>query len=99
MLAVPLPPLRVRPVGLALRLPGSWRPGTTSFYRPSRDRLEQLSRELSAEYGSRAELLQADLSREADLAKVSATLEVTEHLAVLVTTPALAPRDCFGKRR
>jgi short-subunit dehydrogenase len=60
-----------------------------------RDRLEQLSRELSAEYGSQAELLQADLSKETDLAKVAATLEATEHLAVLVNNAGFGSTGLF----
>jgi hypothetical protein len=60
-----------------------------------RDRLEQLSRELSAEYGSRAELLQADLSQETDLAAAAATLEANERLALLVNNAGFGTAGLF----
>jgi short-subunit dehydrogenase len=60
-----------------------------------RDRLEQLASELSAESGSRAELLQADLSQESDLAEAAATLEANERLALLVNNAGFGTTDLF----
>ncbi len=60
-----------------------------------RDRLEQLSSELSAEYGSRADLLQADLSLETGLAEAAATLEANERLALLVNNAGFGTTELF----
>ena len=59
------------------------------------DKLEQLSNELSLEYGSRAEVLQADLSQERDLAMVAETVEANDRLALLVNNAGFGTKGLF----
>jgi hypothetical protein len=60
-----------------------------------KDRLEQLARELFAAHGSSAELLQADLTDEADLAKVAAALQANERLALLINNAGFGKPELF----
>ena len=59
------------------------------------DKLEQLAHELALEYGSRATVLQADLSQERDLAMVAETLEANDRLALLVNNAGFGTKGLF----
>jgi uncharacterized protein len=60
-----------------------------------RDRLDRLSHELSTEYGSHSEILQADLSQERDLAVVAEKLDASDRLAVLVNNAGFGTKELF----
>jgi hypothetical protein len=60
-----------------------------------RDRLERLSDELSTEFGSRTEILQADLSQERDVAVVAETLQSNERLEILINNAGFGTQSLF----
>lgn len=60
-----------------------------------KDRLEELARELSANHGSVCELLEADLTDEADLATVASALESNERLAILINNAGFGTKGLF----
>lgn len=59
------------------------------------DKLEQLAQELAAKFGSRAEVVQADLSQERDLAMAAGTLERNQRLALLVNNAGFGTKGLF----
>jgi uncharacterized protein len=60
-----------------------------------RDRLQRLSDELFTEFGSRSEILQADLSQERDVAVVAETLQSNERLELLVNNAGFGTQALF----
>ncbi len=59
------------------------------------DRLEQISRELSSKYESRAEVLKADLTSETDLAMVAERIANEERLVLLVNNAGFGTKGRF----
>ncbi len=59
------------------------------------DRLEQLAGELSSQYGTRAECLEADLTQERDLVSVAERLAAEERLVLLVNNAGFSTPGLF----
>src|SRR5690242_2232894 len=59
------------------------------------ERLEDLSRQLSSEHGTRAEVLVADLSKEDDLKRVADRIETDSDLTLLVNNAGFGLRGLF----
>jgi short-subunit dehydrogenase len=59
------------------------------------ERLEELSRQLSAEHGARIDILVADLSKEDDLGRVAERIETDQNLALLVNNAGFGSRGLF----
>jgi hypothetical protein len=62
-----------------------------------RERLEELGKGLSAEFGTTAEVLAADLTDEQDLQRVVARVEEEPRLALLVNNAGFGTRGLFWK--
>lgn len=62
-----------------------------------KDRLEELARELAAEFGTSAEVLQADLTDEQELRVVAERIEKEPRLALLVNNAGFGTRGLFWK--
>ncbi len=60
-----------------------------------KDRLEELRGELSSTYGTNAEVLQADLSRNEDLAAVAERLEKDDRLSLLINNAGFGTKGRF----
>lgn len=59
------------------------------------ERLQELSRQLSAEHGTRVDILVADLAKEDDLERVAERMEADPKLALLVNNAGFGSRGLF----
>ncbi len=60
-----------------------------------KDRLDQLASELSARYGSRVDVLEADLASDADVERVAQRLQAEPDLALLINNAGFGTRGRF----
>jgi hypothetical protein len=63
-----------------------------------KDRLDELARELSEKYGSRVDVMAADLVSDQDLARVAERIEAAPDLALLVNNAGFGTKGLFWKR-
>jgi hypothetical protein len=60
-----------------------------------KERLEEIARELKQKYGSRVDIMVADLAKDADSARVATRLEGEPHLALLVNNAGFGTKGYF----